>query len=134
MFVYYHCICSKYNFHEEPAVKTLKLQKLRSLRNHNGIDRALFSFDLDAGKSKQRKFFDKIYMLNVLDFTPCFHWNIFQINAFVVAEYETKKNVICVAMLLIGSISMHYYTENESNSVVGSYYKAKRRGPYCVRR
>lgn len=33
-----------------PTIKTLKMRTLRSLRNHNGVDRALFSFDLDAGK------------------------------------------------------------------------------------
>ena len=50
-------LCSKYTFHEEPIVKTLKLQKLRSLRNHNGIDRALFSFDMDAGMLVKLSFF-----------------------------------------------------------------------------
>lgn len=27
------------------------------------------------------------------DFSPCFHWNKHQVNAFVVAEYESTKNV-----------------------------------------
>lgn len=37
-------------------VKTLKLNKLKSLRNHGGADRALLSFDLNA------------------DMSPAFHW------------------------------------------------------------
>lgn len=58
-----------------PIIKTLKSRGLRSFRNINGIERALFGFDLDA------------------DFSPCFHWNKHQVNAFVVAEYQTTKNV-----------------------------------------
>jgi len=59
----------------KPVIKTLKMRSLQSLRNHKGSDRAYFSFDLEA------------------DFTPLFHWNQHQINVFVVAEYESSKNV-----------------------------------------
>ena len=56
----------------KPVIKTLKMRSLQSLRNHKGSDRAYFSFDLEA------------------DFTPLFQH---QINVFVVAEYESSKNV-----------------------------------------
>lgn len=62
-------------FHKEtPTVKSLKLNTLKSLRNHGGVDRALLSFDLHA------------------DLTPAFHWNIKQLFVFVVAEYTTAVN------------------------------------------
>jgi signal peptidase complex subunit 3 len=70
------CALSTIGHDGNPVVNKLKLNTLRSLRNHGGIDRALFTFDLDA------------------DFTPAFHWNIHQLNVFVVAEYESKKNTL----------------------------------------
>jgi len=70
------CALSTIGYNGQPVVNKLKLNTLRSLRNHGGIDRALFSFDLDV------------------DFSPAFHWNIHQLNVFVVAEYETKKNAV----------------------------------------
>lgn len=57
-----------------PTVKTLKMNTLKSLRNHGGVDRALLSFDLNA------------------DLSPAFHWNLKQLFVFVVAEYTTPKN------------------------------------------
>jgi len=50
----------------------LKLNKLRSLKRHGGVDRALLSFDLKV------------------DMNPAFHWNIKQLFVYVVASYETK--------------------------------------------
>ena len=44
-------------------------------KNHGGIDRALFTFDLSA------------------DLRPAFHWNIHQLFVFVVAEYKSDENV-----------------------------------------
>ncbi len=61
---------------EPPAVKTLKLNTLKTLKNHGGIDRALFTFDLSA------------------DLRPAFHWNIHQLFVFVVAEYKSEENVL----------------------------------------
>ena len=52
----------------------LKLKKLRSLKSHGGVDRALLSFDLDV------------------DLNPAFHWNIKQLFVYVVASYKTDKN------------------------------------------
>jgi Signal peptidase subunit len=41
-----------------PVIKTLKLNKLKSLKPHGGVDRALLSFDLNV------------------DLTPAFHWYV----------------------------------------------------------
>lgn len=68
------CALSTYFHADLPTVKTLKLNTLKSLRNHGGVDRALLSFDL------------------VADLTPTFHWNIKQLFVFVVAEYESPTN------------------------------------------
>ena len=54
----------------------LKLNTLRSLKAHGGVDRALLSFDLDV------------------DFKPAFHWNIKQLFVYVVASYESNKNPV----------------------------------------
>ena len=58
----------------QPIVKHVKINTLRSLRAHGGVDRALFSIDLSA------------------DFTPAFHWNVKQLFVFVVAEFATPEN------------------------------------------
>mmetsp|Transcript_53171 Transcript_53171/g.78922 ORF Transcript_53171/g.78922 Transcript_53171/m.78922 type:complete len:174 (+) Transcript_53171:146-667(+) len=67
---------SMYGHHNrhKPVVSRLKLKKLRSLKSHGGVDRALLSFDLHA------------------DLRPTFHWNIKQLFVYVVATYETKTN------------------------------------------
>eukprot|EP00980_Cylindrotheca_fusiformis_P012680 scaffold3103_cov136-Cylindrotheca_fusiformis.AAC.18 len=59
-----------------PIVHKLELRTLKSLKSHGGVDRALFSFDLDV------------------DFQPAFHWNIKQLFTYVVASYETKDKKI----------------------------------------
>jgi signal peptidase complex subunit 3 len=53
------------------VVESLQLNKLRSLKSHGGVDRALLSFDLKV------------------DLTPAFHWNIKQLFVYVVACYDT---------------------------------------------
>lgn len=53
----------------------LKLNNLRSLKSHGGVDRALLSFDLKV------------------DLEPAFHWNIKQLFVYVVASYETEGRV-----------------------------------------
>ena len=58
----------------EAIVTKVGLNTFRSLRTSGGVDRALFSIDIEA------------------DFEPAFHWNVKQLFVFVVAEYETKKN------------------------------------------
>jgi signal peptidase complex subunit 3 len=68
------CAFSTFLHTVTPQVKTLKLNTLKSLRNHGGVDRALLSFDINA------------------DLTPAFHWNIKQLFVFVVAEYESTLN------------------------------------------
>eukprot|EP00633_Aureoumbra_lagunensis_P000236 CAMPEP_0197287714 /NCGR_PEP_ID=MMETSP0890-20130614/4345_1 /TAXON_ID=44058 ORGANISM="Aureoumbra lagunensis, Strain CCMP1510" /NCGR_SAMPLE_ID=MMETSP0890 /ASSEMBLY_ACC=CAM_ASM_000533 /LENGTH=141 /DNA_ID=CAMNT_0042757711 /DNA_START=123 /DNA_END=548 /DNA_ORIENTATION=- len=60
----------------KPEIKTVKMHELASLRSHGGVDRALLSFDLEA------------------DLRPAFHWNLKQLYVFVLAEYESKKNVL----------------------------------------
>mmetsp|Transcript_15499 Transcript_15499/g.20181 ORF Transcript_15499/g.20181 Transcript_15499/m.20181 type:complete len:177 (-) Transcript_15499:46-576(-) len=55
-----------------PIVHTLQLNKLRSLKSHGGVDRALLSIDLDV------------------DLTPAFHWNVKQLFVYVVAIYEAN--------------------------------------------
>lgn len=54
-----------------PVVEVLEMTKLKSLKSHGGVDRALLSFDLKV------------------DLAPAFHWNIKQLFVFVVAQYET---------------------------------------------
>ena len=68
------CALSTYLHTAKPSVKTLRLNTLKSLRNHGGVDRALLSFDMNA------------------DLNPAFHWNIKQLFVFVVAEYESSAN------------------------------------------
>ncbi|KAL7472224.1 hypothetical protein ACHAXS_012554 [Conticribra weissflogii] len=58
----------------QPIVTKLELNKLKSLKSHGGVDRALLSFDLHA------------------DMTPAFHWNIKQLFVYVVATYKTPTN------------------------------------------
>ena len=70
------CAFSTYLHTPTPAVTTLRVNTLRSLKNHNGVDRALLSFDLQA------------------DLTPAFHWNLKQLFVFVLAEYYTESNVL----------------------------------------
>jgi len=57
-----------------PDVKKLQLNKLKSLKSHGGLDRALLSFDINV------------------DLNPAFHWNIKQLFVYVVAEYATSRN------------------------------------------
>mmetsp|Transcript_37383 Transcript_37383/g.69136 ORF Transcript_37383/g.69136 Transcript_37383/m.69136 type:complete len:177 (-) Transcript_37383:259-789(-) len=57
-----------------PVVKTLQLNKLRSLKSHGGVDRALLSFDIEV------------------DLRPAFHWNIKQLFVYVVASYKSDTN------------------------------------------
>ena len=52
----------------------MQLHTLKSLKQHGGVDRALFSFDLHV------------------DLTPAFHWNTKQLFVYVVAVYETDNN------------------------------------------
>jgi signal peptidase complex subunit 3 len=54
------------------VVETLQLNKLRSLKSHGGVDRALLSFDLKV------------------DLEPAFHWNIKQLFVYVIATYEAE--------------------------------------------
>ena len=57
-----------------PIIEFVKLNSLRSLRSHGGVDRALISFDLRA------------------DLAAAFDWNIKQLFVFVVAEYTSPTN------------------------------------------
>ena len=43
--------CSTYFHSVKPDVKVLRLNNLKSLRQHGGQDRALLSFDIQAGKN-----------------------------------------------------------------------------------
>mmetsp|Transcript_17752 Transcript_17752/g.19463 ORF Transcript_17752/g.19463 Transcript_17752/m.19463 type:complete len:182 (+) Transcript_17752:170-715(+) len=60
----------------QPIIQTLELNTLRSIKSHGGVDRALFSFDIDA------------------DMNPAFHWNVKQLFVHVVASYETDAKII----------------------------------------
>ena len=70
------CAFSTYLHTPTPSVPTLRVNTLRSLKNHNGVDRALLSFDIDA------------------DLRSVFNWNTKQLFCFVVAEYETSSNAV----------------------------------------
>jgi signal peptidase complex subunit 3 len=61
---------------DDAVIHKLELRTLKSLKSHGGVDRALFSFDLDV------------------DFRPAFHWNIKQLFTYVVASYETESKKI----------------------------------------
>lgn len=50
------------------------MHKIKSLKSHGGVDRALLSFNLDV------------------DLTPAFHWNLKQLFVYVVATYETPED------------------------------------------
>jgi len=56
------------------VLNKLQINKLRSLKSHGGVDRALLTFDLNV------------------DLRPAFHWNIKQLFVFVVATYATDTN------------------------------------------
>jgi signal peptidase complex subunit 3 len=69
------CRCSNFTYKNVlSVVETLQLNKLRSLKSHGGVDRALLSFDLKV------------------DLTPAFHWNIKQLFVYVVASYNTTED------------------------------------------
>eukprot|EP00558_Chaetoceros_sp_UNC1202_P010923 CAMPEP_0197246776 /NCGR_PEP_ID=MMETSP1429-20130617/22155_1 /TAXON_ID=49237 /ORGANISM="Chaetoceros sp., Strain UNC1202" /LENGTH=176 /DNA_ID=CAMNT_0042707519 /DNA_START=100 /DNA_END=630 /DNA_ORIENTATION=- len=63
-----------HSWYHQPVVHKLKLKKLKSLKSHGGVDRALLNFDLHV------------------DLNPAFHWNIKQLFVYVVASYKTEKN------------------------------------------
>mmetsp|Transcript_20796 Transcript_20796/g.29654 ORF Transcript_20796/g.29654 Transcript_20796/m.29654 type:complete len:174 (+) Transcript_20796:244-765(+) len=67
---------SKYGHEKryQPVLNKLQINKLRSLKSHGGVDRALLTFDLNV------------------DLRPAFHWNIKQLFVFVVATYATDTN------------------------------------------
>ena len=68
------CSLSTWNHAGDTKVKILRLNHLKTMRNHAGVDRALFTFDIHA------------------DLRPAFHWNLKQLFVYVVAEYESAKN------------------------------------------
>ena len=57
------------------VVEKLELRRLKSLKSHGGVDRALLSFDIKV------------------DLAPAFHWNIKQLFVYVVAQYETEGRI-----------------------------------------
>jgi signal peptidase complex subunit 3 len=67
------CAFSTYNHFPDPTAQ-LKVNTLKSLRNHAGVDRALLTFDMQA------------------DLTSVFNWNTKQLFCFIVAEYKSKSN------------------------------------------
>eukprot|EP00937_MAST-01D_sp_MAST-1D-sp2_P004898 g4898.t1 len=70
------CAFSTYLHTATPSVSTLRVNTLRSLKNHGGVDRALISFDVDA------------------DLRTVFNWNTKQLFCFIVAEYHSKSNTL----------------------------------------
>ncbi|CAM9399053.1 unnamed protein product, partial [Ectocarpus fasciculatus] len=59
-----------------PDVRKLGVSKFRTFRKSEGTDRLLLNIDVDA------------------DLAPAFNWNVKQLFAFVVAEYETPTNPV----------------------------------------
>ena len=41
--------------HHQPAIHTLQLNTMKSLKNHGGVDRALLSFDLHVSRWSRRR-------------------------------------------------------------------------------
>jgi signal peptidase complex subunit 3 len=70
------CATSTYFHNGEPTLNLLRMNHLKTLRNHQGVDRALLAIDLEA------------------DLRPAFHWNLKQLFVYVVAEYESKRNAL----------------------------------------
>jgi signal peptidase complex subunit 3 len=68
------CAFSTYLHDATPSVTTLRVNNLRSLKVHNGVDRAMLSFDINA------------------DLRSVFNWNTKQLFCFVVVEYKSKSN------------------------------------------
>ena len=73
IFIFYSVLCSTINNNAEPIVDTLEMNSLRSLRNHGGIDRALFSFDMDAGIVLYCMYCNEIKILILLLIINNFH-------------------------------------------------------------
>lgn len=71
-----------------PDVRKLGVSKFRTFRKSEGTDRLLLNIDVDA------------------DLAPAFNWNVKQLFAFVVAEYETETNPVNQVSQLI---SVHDY-------------------------
>lgn len=74
LFAAIFCSLSTIFHNGKPIVKTLKLNKMKSMKSHSGQDRALFSFDIHA------------------DLRPAWHWNMKQLFVFVLAEYDSSVN------------------------------------------
>ena len=70
------CATSTFLHTAEPIVSVLRMNHLKTLRNHQGVDRALLAIDLHA------------------DMRPAFHWNLKQLFVYVVAEYPSKRNTL----------------------------------------
>ena len=70
------CAMSTYLHTGVPDVKVLKVNSIKTLRNHGGVDRALLYFDVHA------------------DLRPAWHWNLKQLFVYVVAEYESDANPV----------------------------------------
>ena len=69
---------STYLHKGQPEVRTLRLNTLKSLRNHGGVDRALLSFDLNA------------------DLSPAFHKQIHSIrSSFGTKSSNLQKKLCC---------------------------------------
>ncbi|KAF1329270.1 Signal peptidase complex subunit 3, partial [Globisporangium splendens] len=91
----------------KPIVTTLQLNKLHSLRNYRDrTDRATLSFDLDAGAYNGAALASicccivcDLIVSNCdfdgkkTDLSSVFNWNVKQLFVYVVAEYESEKNV-----------------------------------------
>jgi len=87
-----------------PIIHKLAMNKMKSLKNHGGVDRALFSFDMHV--SCGRPFLNAHIVsgsnssvstrrdarATQADMTPAFHWNIKQLFVYVVATYATPTN------------------------------------------
>ncbi|CAM9566876.1 unnamed protein product, partial [Discosporangium mesarthrocarpum] len=59
-----------------PDVKRLGVNRMRSFRTHQGVDRLLMNIDVEA------------------DMAPAFNWNVKLLFLFVVAEYATEGNPV----------------------------------------
>ena len=53
-----------------------------------------------------------------VDFSPAFHWNIHQFYISVVAEYESKRNVIVIDVTLACRILCNYFSKVLNQVVV----------------
>merc|ERR1740117_1150263 len=85
------------------------MNRLKSLRNHGGVDRAFIYFDISA------------------DLETVFNWNVKQLFLFVVAEYESTTNKVNQVVIWDKIITEKENAKLELTNVPNKYYLTDQR-------